>query len=104
MSRNHIITLVLTLLSLSTQPFLAYAALVNVTVDDAQLDASGNTLIQYTPSGGWNIGNNCSACTARPNSPQTFDGTWHDSTHEEGAGADGLTFATLQFTGDKFLA
>ena len=86
-------------LSLSI-PSLIYATLVNVTVDDSQT-SNGITLIQYTPSSLWNDGPSCVGCTAHPNPEQTLDGTWHDSTHEPGAGEDGLTFATLQFDGES---
>lgn len=43
----------------------------SVTVDDA--DA---TKIIY--STGWNIGNKCLACFAKPNETQAYEGTWHE--------------------------
>lgn len=90
-------TLLSTVLSLAVRSFVS-AAQVNVTVDDSQT-SSGASLIQYTPSTLWNDGTNCSGCTAHPDASRAMDGTWHDSTHAEGAGDDGLSFATLTFTG-----
>ncbi|KAG9313302.1 hypothetical protein JVU11DRAFT_5606 [Chiua virens] len=61
------------------------AALQNVTVDDAVL--TGAVVFQYLPlpsTSSWNIGNNCSACTARLDASQAYNGTWHDSTYYPG--------------------
>ncbi|EKM60717.1 uncharacterized protein PHACADRAFT_168032 [Phanerochaete carnosa HHB-10118-sp] len=89
--------LFLTILSLTLHSVVS-GALVNITVDDSQTE-DGSTIIQYTPTELWNVGTDCSGCTAHPDSTRTLDGTWHDSTHEQGAGADGLPLATLQFEG-----
>ena len=89
----------LTVLSLiAFSGLLVSAALVNTTVDDSQT-SDGAFVIQYTPADLWNDGLNCSGCTAHPNPVDTWDGTWHDATHVEGAGEDGLNFATLVFDG-----
>ena len=93
--------LLLTFLSLICTSSVA-AALVNVTVDDSQTD-NGSLLIQYTPADLWNNGPTCTACTAHPDSANMSDSTWHDSTHAEGAGSDGLPFASLQFSGKTLM-
>jgi len=74
------------------------ATLVNITVDDSAID-TGATRISYAPQLEWNIGNNCSACTARPNPQQAFAGTWHDSTFPQGGGEADLKTASLEFNG-----
>lgn len=87
-----------TVLCLSASFSLISATLVNVTVDDSQTN-EGALVIQYTPVDTWNDGPNCPACTAHPNPENTMNETWHDSTHQSGAGEDGLSFATLEFDG-----
>ncbi|KIJ35721.1 hypothetical protein M422DRAFT_51340 [Sphaerobolus stellatus SS14] len=54
------------------------ATLVNVTVDDAGIDPSTGRSFVYSPEGAWSQGNNCSACTAKPDPSSMFDQTWHD--------------------------
>lgn len=99
MFRHQTATFIFTILSLLFHPLVS-AVLVNVTIDDSQT-SNGATVIQYTPSDSWNDGTDCVACTAHPDPTRTLDGTWHDATHEPGAGEDGLNFATLQFDGES---
>jgi hypothetical protein len=51
---------------------LSEAKIVNQTIDDAAAE-------EITYSGNWRPGNSCQYCGARPNSAQTFNNTWHDS-------------------------
>ncbi|KAI0367530.1 hypothetical protein BV20DRAFT_981334 [Pilatotrama ljubarskyi] len=62
-------------------PSYASAALVNITIDDTLGDESNGNPIVYIPATMWSVGQNCSACTARPDSKLAGDGTWHDSTY-----------------------
>jgi hypothetical protein len=48
-----------------------WAALVNVTIDDTYGDPNTGAQIMYMPDS-WNNGTSCSACTARPDSSQTY--------------------------------
>ena len=57
------------------------ARLVNVTVDDAGADPFTNQQIVYHPDV-WIQGSNCTGCWAKPNPPQTHNGTWHDATYD----------------------
>ncbi|KAI0809263.1 hypothetical protein BC629DRAFT_1106608 [Irpex lacteus] len=76
----------------------SWAVRVNITVDDSE---SGNGLpsIIYSPPGAWNIGNNCSACTAKPAASDAHGGTWHDATFPANGSQKDLTQATLVFNG-----
>ncbi|KIJ56369.1 hypothetical protein M422DRAFT_41085 [Sphaerobolus stellatus SS14] len=70
------------------QYYAAFAALVNVTVDDAA------SPIIYTPFGPlWNQGNGCIRCSTRPDPQSMFDDTWHDGTYNPlgPSGAPGST-------------
>ena len=56
---------------------LAFAALQNVTVDDAV--TSGAVVPAYLPSSSfWNQGNACSVCHVNPDPSLAYDGTWHN--------------------------
>ncbi|KAI0327006.1 hypothetical protein GY45DRAFT_1257860 [Cubamyces sp. BRFM 1775] len=70
---------------------------INVTIDDTLGDRSNGAQITYEPDSLWNIGQNCSACTAHPDPSLVLDGTWHDGTTE--AGSDELLTATVGFNG-----
>ncbi|KAI0090027.1 hypothetical protein BDY19DRAFT_98976 [Irpex rosettiformis] len=71
---------------------------VNITVDDSGLGGSLSQ-ITYAPPGGWNVGNNCSACTAHPSPGEAFAGTWHDTTFPANGTANDLKTASLVFNG-----
>ena len=60
---------------------------------------TGNTF-QYAPTDRWNVGNNCSACSARPDPFSTNDGTWHDATYSSTViDEDEMETAQIQFNG-----
>ncbi|KAI0651454.1 hypothetical protein C8Q79DRAFT_899452 [Trametes meyenii] len=61
------------------RPFAA-ATLVNVTIDDTFGDESNGNKISYQPESAWNVGQDCPACTAKPDVSQVFNGSWHDTT------------------------
>lgn len=69
-------------LALSLSLFSVSARQFNVTIDDQEGDPTNGNRIIYTPQGGWNIGQNCSACTAKA-TPQSdaYLGTWMDATY-----------------------
>lgn len=77
--------------SLSTP---ALAILRNFTVDDT------GSAIQYSPADLWNVGRNCSGCTAKPDVMEAEAHTWHDSTHQPGSNQ--VPFASLSFTGSSY--
>ena len=60
-------------------------ALVNITVDDTLPDPLTGNTFQYAPADRWNVGNNCSACSARPDPFSTNAGTWHDASYSSTA-------------------
>ncbi|KAH0832372.1 hypothetical protein J3R83DRAFT_13401, partial [Lanmaoa asiatica] len=63
------------------------SAFQNVTVDDAV--STGPVIPQYLPStSNWNIGNNCSGCSVKPDPSLAFDGTWHDCSYSPTAGVE----------------
>ena len=79
--------------SLSTHSFatalfatITLAALVNVTIDDAQGDLSTGSTPQYSPPSEWAQGSKCPLChvTQHADASQAFGGTWHDSTYHPG--------------------
>ncbi|KAH8086598.1 hypothetical protein BXZ70DRAFT_899946 [Cristinia sonorae] len=67
------------LLFLFSHPLIA-ATLVNITVDDSGPDPITGARIAYSPSDAWSFGQDCTACTARPDPAQAFMRTWHDGT------------------------
>lgn len=71
----------------------ALAILRNFTVDDT------GSAIQYSPADLWNVGRNCSGCTAKPDVMEAYANTWHDSTHQ--LGSDQVVFASLGFAGSS---
>lgn len=71
----------------------AFAALRNITVDDAV--SIGAVAPQYLPSvSWWNQGNNCSGCSAKPDPSQAYNATWHDTTFNPNSGVT----QAIQFT------
>ncbi|PSS37176.1 hypothetical protein PHLCEN_2v1049 [Hermanssonia centrifuga] len=89
---------VLPLLSLAA--FLlpqTYAALVNVTVDDAHPDPLTGISITYAPLNAWTLDSDCSTCVATPDGSQAYMGTWHDTTYLPEVGT--VLSATFQFNG-----
>ena len=87
----------------STLPFLfflttiASAASTNRTIDDQLGDSVTGVLPSYSPAGSWQQGATCSGCFIHLDPSQTFQGTWHDSTHTPGDAEDRVI--TAQFTG-----
>ncbi|OJT13238.1 hypothetical protein TRAPUB_10257 [Trametes pubescens] len=74
------------LCAIAASPFArisASAALVNVTIDDTFGDESNGNQITYEPSTLWNVGQNCTGCTAHPDPALALKGTWHDSTYND---------------------
>lgn len=55
----------------------AFAALLNVTVDDQGTDPTTGEGIGY--EGPWQVEPGCFDCYARPDGNQAHDGTWHDT-------------------------
>ncbi|OBZ79811.1 hypothetical protein A0H81_00318 [Grifola frondosa] len=75
------------------------ADLVNVTIDDTLGDALTGEQFTYFPSASWNIGQNCSGCTAHPNPSDIYLNSWHDGT-ANGVGDPGqILTASVSFTG-----
>ncbi|RPD64701.1 hypothetical protein L226DRAFT_518689 [Lentinus tigrinus ALCF2SS1-7] len=62
------------------------ATLVNITIDDANGDASTGLKPQYSPLSAWSQGSTCPRChiTQHADAAQAFEGTWHDSTYHPG--------------------
>ncbi|TFK34068.1 hypothetical protein BDQ12DRAFT_700569 [Crucibulum laeve] len=56
----------------------AQAILVNVTVDDSGINPLTGQPIIYNPPGAWNLGANCTMCTAKIDARDVHNGTWHD--------------------------
>lgn len=56
---------------------LAAGTRKNVTVDDTNGSSTG-VQIAYSPPGAWSVGQNCTACQAKLDKNQAFDGSWHD--------------------------
>lgn len=77
-------------------------AATNVTVDDEYGDSETGATPTYSPSSGvWNQGNTCTGCLVKPDSSETFDGTWHDTTW---APNDQPHTITINFTGKDYTA
>lgn len=58
-------------------------SLTNFTLDDEQLDLTGQSSVSYSPKAPatvWKQGSTCSNCTFHPDSSSTMDGSWHDAT------------------------
>ncbi|EIW53837.1 uncharacterized protein TRAVEDRAFT_66601 [Trametes versicolor FP-101664 SS1] len=70
-----LVILALTLLQVSAT--LAAGTRKNVTVDDTNGSSTG-VQIAYSPPGAWSVGQNCTACQAKLDKSQAFDGSWHD--------------------------
>ncbi|KAH9850678.1 hypothetical protein C2E23DRAFT_759957, partial [Lenzites betulinus] len=80
----------------------ASAALVNVTIDDTFGDESNGIQVAYEPPSQWNVGQDCTGCTAHPNPQLAFNGTWHDSTYNDTRNNDpsiAVSTAAVQFEG-----
>ena len=73
------------------------AAATNRTIDDQEGDSVTGAVPSYTPVGSWNQGSTCDGCFVHLDPSQTFDGTWHDSTHTPGDPEPRVI--TAQFTG-----
>ena len=87
-----------------------YAKQFNITIDDQEGDPTNGNHIIYTPAEAWNIGQNCSACTAKP-SPQSdaYLGTWMDATFNPNGTVTNdvpgqIIQARVSFTGTPFRA
>lgn len=84
---------------------LVSATLVNITVDDSGLDPVTGSRIAFAPSDAWSFGQDCTACTARPDPNQAFMHTWHDGTFNPIAGSTNdpntVLTATFQFQGKQ---
>ncbi|KAL1951102.1 hypothetical protein VTO73DRAFT_251 [Trametes versicolor] len=70
---------------------------VNRTIDDEKGDSVTGEVPVYTPDGSWSQGSTCSGCFIQLDPSQTFDGTWHDSTHTPGDAEPRVI--TAHFTG-----
>jgi hypothetical protein len=79
------------------------AIFVNVTVDDTLGDPITGQQFSYLPAGSWNVGQTCTACTARPDPSLLFAGTWHDGTFNPLPGSNANPnqpiVATIPFNG-----
>ncbi|EPQ61026.1 hypothetical protein GLOTRDRAFT_90333 [Gloeophyllum trabeum ATCC 11539] len=78
------------------------AALVNVTVDDTNGDLVTGVPVVYSPPQAWNIGQNCTGCTAKPDPAQVYMGTWHDATFvptTSDSASEGIISLTVPFNG-----
>ncbi|KAL5528883.1 hypothetical protein ACEPAG_4857 [Sanghuangporus baumii] len=66
---------------------------INVTIDDQFGDPTTGQIVQYNPSGAWQPGQSCEACTAKPQPiNNAYNGTWTDGTFfPEGTGMNGLS-------------
>ncbi|KAJ7191795.1 hypothetical protein GGX14DRAFT_380733 [Mycena pura] len=72
-----------------------FANVSNRTIDDTYGDAVTGFIPIYT-SASWNVGQNCSWCSVRPDPNQAFDSSWHDITYNDG---DEPPSVALEFTG-----
>ncbi|PIL32315.1 hypothetical protein GSI_05561 [Ganoderma sinense ZZ0214-1] len=70
---------------------LVSTALVNITIDDTDGDASQDSTLTFSPVGFWAQGQDCPTCNVHSGNTtdtidvsQVFDGTWHDSTFHPG--------------------
>lgn len=79
------------------------ARLINVTIDDTNGDQRNGKQIQYND--GWQQGNGCDSCTAKPGpASSAWDSTWHDTTAQpdgtpESPTNDSLRIASVSFAG-----
>ena len=51
---------------------------VNVTVDDTNGDPRTGAQFLYSPLNRWNVGQNCTSCSAHVNASLAYMHTWHD--------------------------
>ena len=84
--------------------FTSVSAQTNVTIDDTNGDEVTGTQITYSPSDGWQTGQDCTTCSAKLDSTETYDGTWHDSTYYPEDGSKDqhpgeIISASVTFTG-----
>ncbi|OSD00906.1 hypothetical protein PYCCODRAFT_649257 [Trametes coccinea BRFM310] len=70
---------------------------VNRTIDDEKGDSVTGVVPSYSPVGSWSQGSTCSGCFIHLDASQTFQGTWHDTTHTPGDPEPRVI--TAQFTG-----
>ncbi|KAI0640174.1 hypothetical protein C8Q77DRAFT_116628 [Trametes polyzona] len=80
-----------------TSTYLVHALAVNRTIDDQKGDSVTGVVPSYSPIGSWNQGPACTGCFIQLDTSQTFDGTWHDTTHTPGDPEPRVI--TAQFTG-----
>ncbi|CDO74422.1 hypothetical protein BN946_scf184867.g20 [Trametes cinnabarina] len=73
------------------------ASAVNRTIDDQNGDSVTGVVPSYSPAGDWSQGSTCSGCFIHLDTSQTFQGTWHDTTHTPGDSDPRVI--TAQFTG-----
>lgn len=77
----------------------AYAALVNVTIDDTNGDSVTGLLPSYVASeDDWNRQSGCSGCWSHLDTSSVFDGTWHSATFD--AGHATAKAVNISFTGN----
>ncbi|KAJ7214020.1 hypothetical protein GGX14DRAFT_618076 [Mycena pura] len=81
------------ILSLLTQ--LSWCITANRTIDDTLGDPITGSIPVYAPAGNWST-EDCSDCVPYSDISQSFEGTWHQTTHHAG---DAPSSVTLQFTG-----
>lgn len=60
------------------------AALTNRTIDDQFGDSVTGLVPTYSPASAWSQGANCTGCGVQLDALNTYDGSWHDSTHTPG--------------------
>ncbi|KAI0736638.1 hypothetical protein C8Q72DRAFT_768914 [Fomitopsis betulina] len=54
----------------------------NRTIDDTNGDSVTGALPSYSSS--WNVGQDCPGCRVQPSASDCFEGTWHDTTSDNG--------------------
>ena len=85
--------------------------LVNTTVDDTIGDPTGLSILTFSPSGKWSLGQDCPGCNVHSGNTsstvdvsQVLDGTWHDTTYHPNIAGDSEHVVTLKFTGSAVYA
>ncbi|OCH86684.1 hypothetical protein OBBRIDRAFT_737541 [Obba rivulosa] len=82
---------------------LVAATPFNISIDDSMGDPFTGEQWSYYPPNLWNVGQNCSGCTAHPDPSDAYLNTWHDSTFYPQPGISPEpnvpTTATITFNG-----
>ena len=85
--------------------------LVNTTVDDTIGDPTGLSILTFSPSGKWSLGQDCPGCAVHSgntsntvNVSQVGDGTWHDSTYHPNIAGDPEHVVSFSFVGSAVYA